>query len=173
MKQISMIAAVDKNWGIGHENCLLFHLKKDMAFFREKTVGNIVVMGRKTLESFPGGKPLPERRNLVLTHKRREKAAKDGEQESLFFVHSVEQAVKRAEEMQGQIYVIGGGQVYREFLPLASDVYITRVDAVREADTFFPNLDEEKEWHPVSFSECFFEKETGFQFIHYRRTNEG
>lgn len=171
MRKIKLIAAVDSNWGIGFENKLLFHLKKDMEFFREKTVGNIVVMGRKTLQSFPDGKPLPERINLVLTKRNAEELRRkySGQSMSPFIVQSREELNERLSALEGEVFVIGGGEVYREFLPDASDAYITRVECRKLADTYFPDLDQNVEWEVCSVSERFEEKGIAFRFWHYRR----
>lgn len=134
---IFSIASVDKNMGIGKDGKLLCRLRADMAFFREKTLGKTVVMGRKTQESLPKGAPLPDRRNIVMTGDRTYRA------EGFTVVHSMGEALKAAG--QGDIAVIGGGAIYRTFLPVVDCIYLTRFDRSFDADTFFPKLDE-KEW---------------------------
>ena len=138
---MQIIVAADKHWAIGKDGDLLWHLPEDMKFFREKTTGNVVVMGRKTLDSFPGGKPLKNRVNLVLS--RDEGFSREGAE----IVHSMEEAIEYLNQYEpDQIFVIGGGHIYREFLPYCDTAYVTRVEETFEADTTFPDLDESSEW---------------------------
>lgn len=173
MKKIALIAAVDENWGIGYRNELLFHLKKDMEFFREKTMGNIVVMGRKTLESFPGENPLPNRVNLVLTKNNKEKLQKKyrSHDPAPVIVESWEEGEEQIQSLEGDVFVIGGGEIYREFLSRASDVYLTRVESRKTADTYFPDMSRQGEWRVSSVSEEFREGELNYRFWHYQRRN--
>lgn len=152
------IAAVSNNWGIGKDNDLLFHISADMKRFRQLTLGKTVLMGRKTLESMPGGKGLPGRRNIVLTGNR-DYAAVDAE-----VVTSPVQAVLTAGE---EAAVIGGGSVYRLLLPLCERVYITRVFADAAADTFFPDLDADPGWQMEKQSDIFEENGLRYQFVDY------
>lgn len=138
---MQIIVAADKHWAIGKDGDLLWHLPEDMRFFREKTTGNVVVMGRKTLDSFPGGKPLKNRVNLVLS--RDEGFSREGAE----IVHSMEEAIEYLNRYEpDQIFVIGGGHIYREFLPYCDTAYVTRVEETFEADTTFLDLDESPEW---------------------------
>lgn len=134
---IFSIASVDKNMGIGKDGKLLCRLRADMAFFREKTLGKTVVMGRKTQESLPKGAPLPDRRNIVMTGDRTYRTA------GFTVVHSMGEAMEAAG--QEDVAVIGGETVYRAFLPVVDCIYLTQFDRSFDADTFFPKLDE-KEW---------------------------
>ncbi len=176
-KKMEIIAAVDRNWGIGYKNHLLFHSKKDMSCFRQHTMGNIVIMGRKTLESFPGGAPLSGRTNIVLTRNGLAEQTKEIGREytsedtgtRLVPAGSVEEAREIAENFPGKIYIIGGGEIYREFLPLVSTAYITQFEAERGADTFFPDLAADPEWEQASVSEEFREGELLFRFYRYER----
>lgn len=176
-KKLEIIAAVDRNWGIGYKNHLLFHSKKDMSCFRQHTLGNIVIMGRKTLESFPGGAPLSGRTNIVLTRKGMTEQtqgsgyALEDTGTRLVPARSVEEARKLAESFPGKVYIIGGGEIYREFLPLVSTAYITQFEAEERADTFFPNLDVDPEWEQVSVSGEFREEELLFRFYRYERNS--
>lgn len=175
VKKISLIAAVDENRGIGYGNQLLFHLRKDMEFFRKKTLGNIVVMGRKTWESLPDRKPLPERINVVLTRQNAE-ALKEISREqdlALLIAASREELEEQISSLNGEVFVIGGGEIYREFLPIASDVYLTRVECRKPADTHFPDWEQCGEWDVVSISEPFEEEGMRFRFCHYRRRSSG
>ena len=160
---MNVIVAVDKNWAIGKDNKLLANIPEDMKFFRETTTGGVVVMGRKTLESFPNGKPLPKRTNIVLTNNQ------DYKVEGAIIVHSVDEALEKAKAAGGEIYVIGGENVYRQFLPLCDEALITRIDHSYEADAFFPNLDEDPEWELVDESDeetCF---DITFTYCTYKR----
>ena len=131
------IFCADEKWGIGKGNGLLFSLPKDMKFFRETTKGKVVVMGRKTLESFPGGQPLKGRVNIVLSSQE----AKEGTvgAKSLDALFGL---LKNYPE--DEVFVLGGESVYNALLPYCSEVYVTKVAADGKADTFVPDLDEEE-----------------------------
>ena len=138
---MQMIVAAAKNWAIGKDGDLLWHLPEDMKFFRKMTTGNVVVMGRKTLDSFPGGKPLKNRTNLVLTRDR------SFHREGTLAVHDLEGALAALKAYEPeQIFIAGGGDIYRQFLSLCDTVYVTRVYREFSADTFFPDLDKNPEW---------------------------
>lgn len=137
---MNLIVAVDKNWAIGKDNKLLVSIPADMKFFRETTKGNVVVMGRKTLESFPQGQPLQKRVNIVISQN------KDYQVKGAVVVHSIEEAVEEAKKYEGDIYVIGGESIYRAMLPYCQMALVTKIDHAYEADTYFPNLDEDSEW---------------------------
>lgn len=144
---MNLIVAVDKNWAIGKDNKLLVSIPADMKFFRETTRGNIVVMGRKTLESFPQGQPLKQRVNIVITNN------KDYKVRGAVVVNSVEEAVEECKKYEGEVFVIGGESIYRAMLPYCDTAYVTRIDHAYEADTYFPNLDEDPEWEMTGDSE--------------------
>lgn len=149
---MNLIVAVDKNWAIGKDNRMMWSIPADMKFFRETTKGNIVIMGRKTLESFPQGQPLKDRVNIVITENC------DYKVKGAVIVHSVEEALKEAENHDGDVYVIGGESVYRAMLPLCNTAFITKINHAYDADTYFPNLDENDEWRMTKISEeqtCF------------------
>ncbi|MCM1244483.1 MAG: dihydrofolate reductase [Roseburia sp.] len=170
MKEIALIAAVDKKWGIGRENELLFHLKTDMKFFKETTRGNIVIMGRKTMESLPGGKPLADRTNIVLTHEDSTNFLEKNPAEAAWTVcHSVNEVLVYVQTVPGEIYIIGGGSVYREFEPYASVALVTKIEEEREADTFFPDLDAMDGWKLASAGERFCENGVCGQFLRYEK----
>lgn len=157
---MNLIVNADKNWGIGKNNALLVQIPNDMKMFRSTTIGNVVVMGRKTLESFPNGKPLPKRTNIVLT-KNKNFAAKGA-----IVVHSKEELLEELKKYpEEDIFVIGGESIYRMLLPYCTTAYVTRTDYAYDADTYFPNLDELPEWKLVEESE----EETYFD-IEYRFT---
>lgn len=161
---MNLIVAADKNWAIGHENKLLVSIPADMKFFREMTTGKVVVMGRKTLESFPGGLPLKNRINVVLT-KNMDYHVKDA-----VVVHSVEETLEELKKYDTKdVYVIGGDTVYRQMLPYCDTAHVTKIDHAYEADTYFPNLDEEKEWELTADSEeqTYFDLE--YRFLLYKK----
>ena len=131
------IFCADEKWGIGKGNGLLFSLPKDMKFFRETTKGKVVVMGRKTLESFPGGQPLKGRVNIVLSSKE--------PKEGTVGVKSLDALFELLKNYpEDEVFVIGGESVYCSLLPYCSEVYVTKVAADGKADTFVPDLDEEE-----------------------------
>ena len=140
------IVAVDQNWGIGRDGSLLISVPEDMKFFRETTKGAVVILGRKTLLSFPGGKPLKGRVNIVLSRKEEERRLVDGNTE-LIYVKSAEQAVREADAYpERNVFVIGGESIYRQFLPFCEEVLVTRLEASFAADTYFPDLDKDEDW---------------------------
>ncbi len=161
---MNLIVAVDKHWGIGYNNGLLVSIPADKKFFREKTTGKTIIMGRRTLESFRDGRPLPNRNNIVITTK------KNYDGKGAIVVNSPEEAVKRAKELSADedIYVIGGGRVYKEMYKLCDVAYVTKIDYTYVADTFFPNLDEDENWKMIDESEeqtCF---DIEFTFTTYK-----
>lgn len=161
---MNLIVAVDKNWAIGKENKLLVSIPQDMKFFRETTMGKVVVMGRKTLESFPGGQPLKKRTNIVITRDKNY-SVKDA-----IVVHSIEEALEELKNYNSEdVYVIGGDSIYRQMLPYCDVAHVTKIDHAYEADTYFPNLDEKEEWlvTGVSDEQTYFNLEYGF--VRYER----
>ena len=156
---MKLIAAVDRNWGIGNKGKLLVSIPEDMKFFRETTTGNVVVMGKNTLLSFPNGLPLKNRVNIVLTKDTNFKV-KDA-----VVVHSMEEALKEISKYTDrEVYVIGGASVYRQMLAYCDTAYITYIDYSYEADTYFPKLEEE-DWCMVEESE----EKTNFDVEYYFR----
>lgn len=161
---MKLIVAVDANWGIGCKNELLVRIPSDQRFFRETTTGNVVVMGRKTLESFPGGKPLKDRVNIVLTKENR--SGEYGE----VIVHSIEEAMEEIKKYpERSIYIIGGETIYRQFLPFCDVAYVTKIDHAYEADAYFPNLDEDSEWKLAEESEEQTYFDITYTFARYER----
>ena len=161
---MNLIVAVDKNWAIGKENKLLVSIPQDMKFFRETTMGKVVVMGRKTLESFPGGQPLKKRTNIVITRDKNY-SVKDA-----IVVHSVEEALEEVKKYASEdVYVIGGDSIYRQMLPYCDLAHVTKINHAYEADTYFPNLDEKEEWLVTGVSEeqTYFDLE--YEFVRYER----
>lgn len=161
---MNLIVAVDKNWAIGKDNKLLVSIPQDMKFFRETTMGKVVVMGRKTLESFPGGQPLKKRTNIVLTRDKNYKV-KDA-----IVVHSVEELLEELKNYdEKEIYVIGGESIYRVLLPYCKVAHVTKIDHAYEADTYFPNLDDMEDWEVTGVSEeqTYFDLE--YEFVRYEK----
>lgn len=158
---MKLIVNADKNWGIGKGNQLLVHIPNDMKFFRETTTGHVVVMGRKTLESFPNQMPLPKRTNIVLT------TNKDYNGHGAIVVGSQEELMEELKEYpDDEIYIIGGESIYRMMLPYCDTAYVTKMDYAYDADTFFPNLDEMDDWEIVEESD----EQTYFDIEYYFRT---
>lgn len=150
----------DKNWGIGKNNDLMFRLPKDMKFFREKTTGKVVVMGLNTLRSFPEGKPLKNRINIVLSPE---------DVEGVITAHSLEEVFeKTAQFPPDDVFVIGGASVYRALIPYCSEVLVTKVDADGNAEVFVPNLDKDENFELVSESERIEDGDFTIRFCVYR-----
>lgn len=157
------IVAVAENWGIGKDGDLLFSIHQDMRRFRTLTSCMTVVMGRKTLESLPGGKPLPKRRNIVLT-------SRAEPIEGVEIAHNIDEVLALvADDPTEEVYVMGGGQVYAALLPHCEKVLLTKVFASPEADTFFPDLDADSAWKIAEESEILEEEGLRFQYMDYVR----
>ncbi len=155
---MNLIAAVDKNWAIGCKNKLLVSIPADMKFFRETTIGKVVVMGRKNLESFPNGMPLKKRTNIVLTHDKAYKVP------DAILVHSMEELHEELKKYPSEdIYVIGGETIYKQLLDECDVAHITKIDYEFEADAYFPNLDELPDWKITQDSE----EQTYFDLEYY------
>ena len=159
---MKLIVAVSENWGIGKDNSLLFSIPTDMKFFRETTKGHTVVMGRKTLESFPGGKPLKNRINIVLSRNL-------PEGEGYTVVRSVDELLEALKNVDDEAFIIGGESVYKLLLPYADTALVTKVSALVPADSFMPNLDEDECWKLESVSEPISENGVEFSFCTYKR----
>ena len=161
---MQLILSADKNWAIGKDNKLLVRIPADMKFFRETTTGKVVVMGRKTLESFPNGLPLKNRTNIVLTRNL------DYKIKDAIIVHSKEELDQELKKYNSEdIYVIGGECIYRMLLDECDTAHVTKIDYVYEADAYFPNLDEYPDCEIVADSEeqTYFDLE--YQFLKYKR----
>ena len=161
---MNLIVAVDKNWGIGKNNKLLVSIPSDMKFFRSETNGKVVVMGRKTLESFPNGMPLKNRTNIVLTRDQNYQV------KDTIVVHDIPELLEELKKYpDDQIYVIGGGKVYEELLPYCNVAHVTKIDFAFEADTYFPDLDKMEEWQITATSDeqTYFYLE--YSFVKYER----
>ncbi len=163
---MKLIAAVDKNWAIGFKDKLLVSIPEDQKHFRNETMGHTVVLGRKTLSGFPGGLPLKGRRNIILS------AREDFTARGADIVRSTEELFGLLREIDSDdIYVIGGGSVYKLLEPYADEAIITKIDYSYQADTYFPDLDSKDNWEIVDISEemtCF---SIEYHFVKYRNKN--
>ena len=161
---MDLIVAADRNWAIGKGGDLIYSIPEDMKYFRRMTTGKTVVMGRKTLESFPGGKPLPKRVNIVLS--------RGQVRDDCIIVRSYDDLKTEMKNRENEdVFVIGGGEIYRELLPYCHEALVTKVDAVGNADTFFPNLDEDKNFVCVYESEPIDDNGNTIRFTTYQNTN--
>lgn len=165
---MKIIFAVDKNWSIGYKGDMLVHIPTDLKRFKKKTTGNILVMGRKTLESLPGGKPLPSRESIVLTRN------KDYDNPPAHVVGSMEEAEEVIKTLnpkgEKEVFLIGGGNLVSQYLNLCDYAYITKIDkAYEKYDTSIPNLDELDDWEVVSESETLKEDGLEYKYVEYRR----
>ena len=148
---MNLIAAVDRNWAIGYKNELLVRIPEDQKWFRETTTGKAVIMGRKTLESFPNKSPLKNRLNVVITSDMNYSVP------GAVVVHSIDEAVEAVRDYaDDDVYVIGGESIYRQMLPLCSTAHITKVDYAYQADAHFPDLDKEEGWKITETSDDLF-----------------
>jgi dihydrofolate reductase len=161
---MNLIVAVDKNWAIGNKGQLLVRIPNDHKMFREETTGKIVVLGRKTLETFPNGLPLQNRTNIILSTNKEYKV-KDAT-----VVHSIEGLLEELKKYNSEdVYIIGGESIYREMLPYCDVAHITKIDHTYEADAYFPDLDANEEWKvtAVSDEQTYFDLE--YEFVKYER----
>lgn len=162
---MNMIVAVDENWAIGNKGDLLVRIPADMKMFRQETLGKVVVLGRKTMDTFPGGLPLKGRTNIVLT-RNLEYKIKDA-----IVVHSVEELLEELKNYDTEdIYIIGGDSVYKQMLPYCDTAHVTKIDRAYEADSYFPNLDASGEWEITADSDEQTYFDTTYHFLKYERT---
>ncbi len=164
---MNAIVVVDQNWAIGREGGLLFSLPTDMKHFRSLTLDGTVIMGRKTLDSFPGGKPLPRRRNIVITHNA--ELAPEGAE---IVPDPAAALALTAGTDPDTLWVIGGGSVYAALLCRCKRVYLTKVEAAAEGepDTFFPNLDKLPGWQVEHTGDPITENGLTYRFVEYINT---
>lgn len=163
---MNLIAAVDRKWGIGRNGRLLVSIPSDRKLFQEETTGKVIVMGRKTLETLPNKMPLPNRVNVILSGK------PDFQAKGAVVTHSMEETLSLLTAYPpDDIFIIGGAQIYRAFLPYCDTAHVTYIDYEYEADAYFPNLDRQKDWKLCIESEeqTYFDIE--YYFRMYRRTN--
>lgn len=161
---MNLVVAVDKNWAIGNNGQLLVRIPDDMRNFRSLTEGNVVILGKKTLATFPGGKPLKNRVNIVMTRKGLEPHT------DAIAAGSVDEVLELVKQYRTEdVYIIGGTSVYEQLLPYADTAYVTYVDYAYEADAYMVNLDESDEWELAEESEeqTYFDVE--YYFRKYKR----
>lgn len=159
---MNLIVAVDKNFGIGFNQNLLYNIPEDMDFFKASTLDKVVVMGDLTLKSLPGGKPLKRRHNVIIS------ADKNFKLDGAHVCYSKEEVLEYIKQFKpSDVFIIGGAFVYKEFLPHCKRAYITKIDALREANKFFPNIDEMKNWTMISKSQDMYSGGIKFNFCIY------
>ena len=158
---MELIVAVYDDWGIGKDGTQPIALSADRKFFRETTRGAMVIVGRRTIEDFPGKKPLPGRINVALTRTAQEIPG-------FTVCTSPEEAAKLSQTAE-RAMVIGGGSIYRQMLPMCDTAYVTKVHCTPESDTFFPNLDEDPQWELAEVLQSGEEDGTAFEMCLYRR----
>lgn len=163
---MNLIVAVDKRWGIGKDGGLLTHLPKDLGRFQRLTTGNIVVMGRKTVESLPGNKLLPNRETWILTRN------EDYKREGALVFHSIEEIEKYITKESidsNRVFVAGGGVVYNAFSPIVETAYITKLDRDFEADVYMNNLDDSPYLYLEHVGETYENKGLDYCFCTYKK----
>lgn len=161
---MKLIAAVDNNWAIGNKGALLVRIRTDQMNFRALTTGKVVILGRKTLETFPQKQPLANRTNIILS-KNPDYKVKDA-----IVVHSMDELMEEIKKYDtDDVFVIGGESIYKALEPMCDTAIITKVEHLYEADAYFPNLDENPDWELVEEGEeqtCF---DLSFTFNTYKR----
>lgn len=156
------IVAVDLNWGIGYKGNLLQRIPEDMRFFKQMTLGKVVVMGSKTFESLPGREPLKDRINIILSK------SKDFEKDKLIVCPSLDELFCELKKYDSDdVFAIGGEVVYTQLLPYCSEAYVTKIENKYLADKYFPNLDEIEEWELVSISDSKEFNNIKYSFLKY------
>ena len=161
---MNLIVAVDNNWAIGNKRRLLVSIPNDMKHFREETTGKVVVFGRRTLETFPQGQPLKNRTNIILS------ANPNFKVKDAIVVRSVEELLVELKKYDDEdVYVIGGDSVYRQLLPYCNVAHVTKIDHEYEADTYFPNLDQDPAWTITAESDEQTYFDLPYTFLKYER----
>lgn len=162
---MEFIVAVDENWGIGKDGGMLDHLPKDLAFFKRKTTGHVIVMGRKTLESFPGGKPLPDRLNIVLTQQVEFDAP-----EGVVQVHSLPELARTLRELgRDDVYLVGGATIYARLKDVCKGGYVTHIRHTYDgAEVFFPDLSKDDRWELAETIARAEDQDKALDFCYYR-----
>ncbi|RKI91307.1 dihydrofolate reductase [Parablautia intestinalis] len=161
---MNLIVAVDENWAIGNHNELLITIPADHKFFRQETSGKVVVLGRKTLETFPQGLPLKNRVNIIMSTNKAYKV-KDAA-----VVHSLEELLEELKQYATEdVYVVGGESIYRQLLPYCDVAHVTKIDHAYAADAYFPNLDKMPEWEITADSEEQTYFDITYHFLKYER----
>lgn len=159
---LTAIAAVDINFGIGKNGDLLFHIPDDMKFFRRTTLGHTVIMGRKTLESLPNSKPFKDRKNIILTRDTKFKV------ENAITTNNISEIAKLSENSE-EIFVVGGGEIYKQLLPYCQKALITKISSNADAEIFFPNLDKSEDWKLTQASDEYEYEGLKYRFCTYEK----
>lgn len=161
---MNAIVAVDSNWAIGNKGQLLISIPADHKMFRQETTGKVVVLGRKTMDTFPGKQPLPNRENIILS------TNKDYEVKGATVVHSIDELMEELKKYPSEdVYIIGGDSIYKQMIDYCDTVHVTKIDREYEADAFFPNLDEMEGWEITASSEEQTYFDTTYAFIKYEK----
>lgn len=161
---MNIIVAVDEHWAIGNKGRLLVSIPNDHKHFREETTGKVVVLGRKTLQTFPQGRPLENRINIILSKD------KDYSVKGAVAVHSVEELLEELKKYPSEdVYIIGGESVYRQLLPYCDTVHVTKIQHAYEADTYFPDLDQDPDWEITAESDEQIYFDLPYTFLRYER----
>lgn len=161
---MNAIVAVDKNWAIGNKGKLLVSIPNDMKRFREITTGKVVVLGRKTMATFPNGMPLKNRTNIVLTTDKNYSAG------DAIIVHSVDELLEELKNYNTEdVYIIGGDSVYKQLLPHVDTCEVTKIRWAYESDAFFPNLEKDEEWEMAEESDEYTYFDTEYTFQKWKR----
>ncbi|WP_394527563.1 dihydrofolate reductase [Lacrimispora sp. JR3] len=163
---MNLIVAVDKNWSIGNQGQLLVSIPEDKKLFREETIGKVIVMGRKTLESLPGKQPLYGRTNIVLTRN------PDYKVKGAVICHSLSQVMEELKKYRKEdCFIIGGQSIYEQFLPYCNTAHVTYIDYLYSADTHFPDLDKDANWEMTAESDEQTYFDLCYTFRMYQRKN--
>lgn len=161
---MNIIVAADNHWAIGSRNRLLVSIPRDQKHFREETTGKVVVLGRKTLETFPQGQPLQNRTNIILSRN------KGYHVKGAVVVHSLEELLEELKKYDTEdVYVVGGESVYRQLLPYCDTAHVTKIDHAYEADAYCPDLDRDPEWRITAESEEQTYFDIAYTFYKYER----
>lgn len=161
---MNLIVAADTNWAIGNKDKLLVSIPNDQKHFREETTGKVVVFGRKTLSTFPQGLPLKNRTNIILS-RNPQYTVKDA-----LVVHSLEELLEELKKYPSEdIYIIGGESIYRQMLPYCDTAHVTKIDHAYQADTYFPDLDEDPEWEITADSDELTYFDIPYRFLRYEK----
>ncbi len=165
---MNAILSIDRNYAIGYKGELLFRCSDDLKRFKAITTGKTVILGRKTLYSFPGQKPLVNRNNIIMSRN------PDLKVEGATVCKDVDQLLSLIKDIPSEdVFVIGGEEIYRLLLPFTDRIYITRFDDEKQADTFFVNIDELSEWKISEQSEEMKFGEIGYRYITYDKVKDG
>lgn len=164
---MNIVAAVDKNWAIGYKGQLLVSIPNDQKTFRELTTGKVVVLGRKTLATFPQGQPLPNRTNIVLT------SDKSFKVKGAITVNSIEELLEKLKGYKSEdVFVIGGDSVYKQLLPYCDTAHMTLIDYEYRADAYMQNLEDDPEWVRTAESDEITYFDLSYSFVKYERVKK-